>query len=112
MRHHDASNGIGRRDFLRVGVLGAAGLTLADYLRLAIAGEVAHRTATAAIFINLGGGPSHLDTFDMKPDADSEFRGEFNPIDAKSPGVRFCEHLPKLASCTDKFAILRGVSHT
>jgi hypothetical protein len=112
MRPHRTCDGIRRRDFFKAGILGFAGLSLADYLRLARANEVAERKATGAIFINLGGGPSHLDTFDMKPDAGSEFRGEFNPIDTKSPGVRICEHLPRLASCTDKFAILRGVSHT
>jgi hypothetical protein len=105
-------DGVRRRDFLRLGVLGAAGLSLPGYLRLAEAGEVAGGRATSAIFINLGGGPSHMDTFDLKPDAPSEFRGEFKPIATNVPGVEICEHLPKLAQCADKFAILRGVSHS
>ena len=53
-----------------------------------------------------------MDTFDLKPDAPEEFRGEFNPIATNVPGIEICEHLPKLAQCADKFAILRGVSHS
>ena len=53
-----------------------------------------------------------MDTFDLKPDAPAEFRGEFNPIKTNVPGMEICEHLPKLAQVADKFAILRGVSHT
>ncbi|RMF43636.1 MAG: DUF1501 domain-containing protein, partial [Planctomycetota bacterium] len=100
-----------RRDFLRVGSLTAAGFTLANYLELAEAGHV-RDDSRAGIFIELPGGPSHLDTFDMKPEAPSEFRGTFNPIKTNVPGIQICEHLPKLARCADKFAILRGVSHT
>jgi hypothetical protein len=105
-------DGVRRRDFLRAGMLGAAGLNLAGYLRLAQAGEVAGGRAKSAIFVNLAGGPTHMDTFDLKPDSPSEVRGEFNPIDTKAPGVRICEHLPQLAGQADKFAVLRGVSHT
>src|SRR3954453_23358172 len=112
MASYRCCDGIRRRDFLRVGVLGAAGLGLADYLRLAEAGAVRGGKATPAIFINLGGGPSHLDTFDMKPGAPEEYRGEFRPIATNVPGVALCEHLPKLARCADKFALLRGVSHS
>ncbi len=101
-----------RRDVLKVGVLGAAGLSLGGYLRRTAQGEVRQAPAKAAIFVNLGGGPSHMDTFDLKPAAPSEQRGEFNPIATNVPGVELCEHLPKLAACADKFAILRGVSHT
>jgi hypothetical protein len=105
-------DGIRRRDFLRIGVLGGGGLSLASYLRMAQAGEVRPGRATAAIHIHLGGGPSHLDTFDPKPDAPGEFRGEFRPIPTNVPGVSICEHLPKLAQHADKLAILRGVSHS
>ena len=99
-----------RRDFLKAGALGFAGLNLAGYLRLANAGAVKSSKAKGAIFINLGGGPTHMDTFDLKPDAPTEYRGEFNPIKTNVDGVEFCEHMPKLAKCADKFAILRGVS--
>jgi hypothetical protein len=101
-----------RRDFIRVGALGVGGISLANYLRMAEAGEVKQPRAKAGIFINLPGGPSHMDTFDLKPDAPKEYRGTFNPIQTNASGVEFCEHLPKLAQCADKFAILRGVTHT
>ena len=113
MAIHKTCDGVRRRDFLKVGFLGGAGLTLANYLRLAHAGEVRKDArARSAIFINLTGGPSHMDTFDLKPDAPAEYRGLFNPIKTATSGVEICEHLPKLAGCTDKFAIVRGVSHT
>jgi hypothetical protein len=105
-------DGIARRDFLRVGLAGGAGLSLANYLQLAAAGEVQPAKATAAIYIHLAGGPSHMDTFDLKPDAPSEVRGTFNPIKTNVDGVEICEHLPKLAQCADKYAIVRGVSHS
>ena len=111
MAIHKTCDGMRRRDFLKVGVAGV-GMNLASYLSLAEAGQVGNGQAESAIFINLNGGPSHLDTFDMKPDAPSEYRGLFKPIKTNVPGVQFCEHLPKLAGCADKFAILRGVSHT
>ena len=105
-------DGIARRDFLRLGIAGGAGLSLANYLRLAEAGEVQSTQAKAAIYIHLAGGPSHMDTFDLKPDAPSEVRGTFNPIKTNVSGIEISEHLPKLAQCADKYAILRGVSHT
>lgn len=112
MAVHRTCDGIQRRDFLRVGALGASALTLSNYLRLASANEVKSSKANAAIFINLGGGPSHMDTFDLKPDAPSEYRGEFNPIQTNVSGIEISDQLPKLAKQMDKFAILRGVSHS
>lgn len=118
MATHQYCDGFRRRDFLKLGVFGGTGLSLAGYLRMAEAGAVRPGTgpgmgqATAAIHINLGGGPSHLDTFDLKPDAPSESRGEFDPIPTNVPGVEICEHLPLLARCADRFAVLRGVSHS
>ncbi len=113
MSMHRTCDGVQRRDFLKAGVFGGLGLTLAGYLRLAEAGQVQEAAkAKSGIFINLSGGPSHMDTFDLKPEAPSEYRGSFNPMKTNVPGVEFCEHLPQLAKCADKFAILRGVSHT
>ena len=80
MATHRYCDGIRRRDFVRVGLLGGVGFSLADYLRLAEAGKVTSAKATAAIFVNLAGGPSHLDSFDPKPEAPVEYRGEFKPI--------------------------------
>ncbi|MFY9254256.1 MAG: DUF1501 domain-containing protein [Fuerstiella sp.] len=106
-------DGVGRRDFLRAGVAGGAGLTLANYMQMASADQLAKGAkAKSAIFINLNGGPSHMDTFDLKPDAPDEYRGEFNPIQTNVPGIYISEHLPKLAKVMDKFCILRGVSHS
>jgi hypothetical protein len=112
MAVHRTCDGVVRRDFLRVGVLGGSALTLANSLRWAEAGEGKSGKAQAAIFINLAGGPSHMDTFDLKPDAPAEYRGEFNPIATNVPGIQISEHLPRLAQCMDKIALLRGVTHT
>jgi hypothetical protein len=105
-------DGIRRRDFLALGIAGA-GLSLPAFLQRAARGHVdGNARGKAAIFVQLAGGPSHLDTFDLKPDAPSENRGEFKPIETNVNGMQICEHLPKLALCADKYAILRGVSHT
>lgn len=92
--------------------MGTLGLTLGDYLRLASAAEGKPKPAKSAIVVWLGGGAPHLDTFDMKPEAPEEIRGEFQPIETNVRGLSICEHLPKLAGCADKYAVLRGVSHT
>lgn len=105
-------DGVKRRDFLKVGALGFTGLTLSSYLRMVNAGGTKPNGAKSAIFIELPGGPSHMDTFDLKPESPSEYRGEFKPIKTNIDGIEICEHLPKLASCMDKFALLRGVSHS
>ena len=111
MKHQLCCDGILRRDFLKAGALVGAGLGLSDYLSLAKADSVAGK-AKSAIYVRLAGGPSHMDTFDMKPSAPDTHRGEFNEISTNVPGIRISEHLPKLAKCADKYAILRGVSHT
>ena len=86
---------------------------LPQFLAKASEGELNPKAkGKAAIFVRLGGGPTHMDTFDLKPDAPDTHRGEFKEIKTNVPGMRFCEHLPKLAKVADKFAILRGVSHT
>ncbi|MBB3206078.1 hypothetical protein FHS27_001886 [Rhodopirellula rubra] len=117
MRLHKTCDGVRRRDILRMGTLGTGavgigGLTLPNWLQMAAAGEVRPNHARRAIFIELVGGPSHMDTFDLKPDAPDAVRGAFRPIETNVPGVRISEHLPRLANVADKFAILRGVSHT
>ena len=116
MAIHRTCDGVVRRDFIRIGALGGSTLSLANYLRWSQAAEATaarpRGRATAAIFVNLAGGPSHLDTFDMKPDAPAEYRGEFLPIETNVPGVQICEHLPKLARCMDKVALLRGITHS
>ena len=112
MTRHQTCDGMRRRDYLKAGVLGVGGLTLSSYLRLANAGEIRNAKADRAIFIELSGGPSHLDTFDLKPEAPDTIRSKFKAIETNVSGIRISEHLPNLAKCADKYAILRGVSHT
>lgn len=99
-----------------MGVLGGLGGNLADFLRWSehpqSGADSTRRSSRNAIFIELPGGPSHLDTFDLKPDAPLEIRGKFRPIDTVVPGLQICEHLPRLAQQADKFTVLRGVSHS
>ena len=102
-------NQITRRGSLKVGVLGT-GLTLAQYLRLH-ASERSSAAKRSAIFIFLEGAPSHQDTFDLKPNAPAEIRGEFKPVSTNVAGVQICEYLPLLAQRADKYAIIRGITH-
>ena len=99
-----------RREFLRVGTAGLLGLSLPDALR-AEATRPGRATADAAILLWLGGGPATIDMWDLKPDADEGIRGEFKPIDTKAPGVRICEHLPKVAGVMNRCALVRSLSH-
>lgn len=103
-------DGLSRRNFLQIGAFGA-GLTLADVLRLRAASDPATRRTPnkAAIMIYLPGGPSHLDMWDLKPDAPAEFRGEFNPIPTNVPGIQICEHMPLQARIFDKLAVVRSL---
>src|SRR4051795_11371963 len=96
---HDELRGVrSRRTFLAAGGVGFAGLSLPAMAGAASPAPPARRkTAKAAILIWLSGGASHIDTWDMKPDAPAEYRGEFRPVATSAPGVRLCEHLPHLA---------------
>lgn len=99
-----------RRQFLRVGVFGTS-FTLIDLLRSSAAPTTGRPTRPkSAVMVFLPGGPSQLDTFDPKPAAPAEIRGEFGTVRTTVPGVRFCEHLPLLAASLDKFAVLRAVT--
>jgi hypothetical protein len=103
-----------RRDFLRAATAGAAGLALANTGR---AGGVspliplAKGSAKSCIFINMVGGPAHLDTFDPKPNAPSDVRGPFAPIQTNVPGLHLSELFPKLAAHADKFSLIRSMHH-
>jgi hypothetical protein len=109
-RFDSRCDGVGRREFLRVGGLTALGLSVTDWLRLrAHAGPTASRPK-GCILIWLDGGPSHLDTFDLKPDAPSEVRGPFKPIDTNVNGIRISEYLPQTARQMDRVAIVRSVT--
>jgi len=104
-------NPISRRWFLKMGTLGVTGLSLGDVLRLRAAQKKAGPTDTAVIYIWLAGGPPHMDTYDMKPEAPIEYRGLFQPISTNVPGIQVCEHLPLHAKCADKFVLIRSISH-
>src|SRR4029077_7778082 len=103
-------DGLSRREFLRVGALGVGGLTLADLLRLqAQGGQPARWANKAVIMIYLCGAPPHQDTYDLKPDAPVEYRGEFRPIRTNVPGFDVCELMPLQAKIADKLAIIRNM---
>jgi uncharacterized protein (DUF1501 family) len=99
-----------RRSVLRVGALGVGGLALPQLLRLqAQAAGGPKRRCRSVIMVMLSGGPSHIDTYDMKPDAPLDYRGEFRPIPTRLSGVSFCEHLPLQAGIADKLALIRSL---
>lgn len=107
-----------RRDCLKAGSLSLLGLNLPDWLRMrqlmateTLSGTAPVPKAKACIFLFMWGGPAHQDTWDMKPNAPVEYRGEFRPIDTNVPGLQICEHLPLLAQRTDKLAVIRSMTH-
>src|SRR5262245_50872550 len=102
-------DGITRRELLRVGGLALGGLTIADVLRLRAGATPGTGRGKSVIMIWLRGGPSHIDSYDMKPQAPAEIRGEFRPIPTNVPGIQICEHMPRQARMMDKLAILRGI---
>ncbi len=103
-------DGLSRRNFLQVGALLSGGLSLADVLRCRATTPVP-KTARSAILIYLMGGPSHLETFDPKPDAPAEFRGPYPTIDTNVPGTRISGTLPLVAKIADKFSLIRSCAH-
>ncbi len=118
--NHRHSVGFVRREFIQVGFSGLLGLGLSDLVvgRARSAGGPAGRApvltspgAKSVILVFLTGGLSHLDSFDMKPDAPVGIRGEFKPISTAVAGIQFCEHLPQLAARADQLAIVRSLHH-
>lgn len=108
---HRSCDGLTRRDVLRVGSLTALGMTLPGLLRAqAASGGRPERDDFSCILLWLQGGMSHIDSFDPKPDAPSEIRGEFSAIDTAVPGIRLCEPLPLLAACQDRYSIVRSLN--
>src|SRR5438132_9050411 len=107
--------GMTRRQWLRVGGLGAAGLVLPDLLRgraaVPAAESASFGRAKACILCFLFGAPAQQDTWDLKPDAPAEFRGEFRPIATSVPGLQICEHLPLLARRAHRLALIRSMTH-
>jgi Protein of unknown function (DUF1501) len=106
---HHLCDGLSRREFLKIGALGMGGLTLTDLLRLRASADQSAPRDKAIIMIYLNGGPSHMDMYDMKPDAPVEYRGEFKPIKTNVPGMDICELMPLQAKIADKLAIIRNM---
>ncbi len=111
--------GITRRDWLRIGGLsgiGGVGLSLADQLSARASGfqsgqRPSFGRAKSCIVLFMFGAPAHQDTWDMKPDAPSDVRGEFRPIDTNVSGIQICEHLPRLAQLAKHYSLVRSVTH-
>jgi hypothetical protein len=122
IRLHRDCEGFHRRDFLALGTAGLLGLTLPDLLRLEARAKErdekgasapgSKRRAKAVILLWLGGGPSHLDMWDIKTGAPDNIRGEFKPVATSVPGAQICEHLPKVARALDKMTVVRSLYHT
>ena len=109
-----SAGAISRRESIRVGSLGLAGLSLDGLLRLQDASAASgppRGRAKSAILLFLSGGPAHMDMWDLKPDAPEAVRGTFRPIDTNVAGIQVCEHMPRMARLGDKYAIIRSVHH-
>jgi hypothetical protein len=120
-------DGLTRREALRIGGLGFTGLAWADCLRARATAETSGKPANAdkrkgttggsfgkarnCILIYNYGGPSHLETFDLKPEAPRETRGEFQPVATSVPGTFVSQHLPRMAALADRYSIVRSVGH-
>ena len=102
-------DGLSRRGFLQIGGAALGGVSLAQILEMEAAAGLGS-SHKAIINIYLPGGPSHIDMWDLKPNAPSEIRGEFDPIQTSVPGMDICQHFPRLAKMMDKFAIIRSIS--
>ncbi len=109
------SGPVTRRSFLAAGSLGIAGLGMSDLLRLraeaAAKSSQGGESDTSVIFLWLPGGPPHMETYDMKPDAPADYRGEFRPIRSNVAGIEVCELLPRHAKIADKFTLIRSIAH-
>jgi hypothetical protein len=105
-------DGVTRRDFVHAGALAFLGLSMPQFLKLKAMGAVKSDKDVSCIQLMLVGGPSQLDTWDMKPDAPSSIRGPFKPIKTNVSGIEISEIFPRMAKNADKFALLRSVYHT
>ena len=104
-------NGFSRRDLLQAAGAGLLGTSLSSLLVAEDSGAVVRPRAKSVMFLFLFGGPSQLETFDMKPDAPIGIRGPYKPTASRTPGLMICEKLPKLAAMSDRFAVIRTMTH-
>lgn len=113
MAHHTlrVTKPVSRRHVLQAGTIGTLGLSMADVAAWRSAAAGPATKPKAVIFLFLTGGPSQHDTFDMKPDGPVDFKGEFNPIATRTPGVQICEHMPLLAQRSHLWALCRSLTH-
>src|SRR5580704_11611506 len=105
------TDGLSRRDFLHAGAISTLGLMLPGYFAAKAQGQAATRDINC-IMLFLVGGPSHIDTWDPKPDAPAEVRGPFRAMPTRVPGMRITEIFPRTARHADKFSLIRSVYHT
>lgn len=105
-----------RRSMLQAGAIGTVGLSMADVCALrsqaAQSGDGSPASPKAVIYLFMTGGPSQHDTFDMKPDGPAEYKGEFSPIQTRTPGTEICEHMPMLAQRSEHWSLVRSLTHT
>ena len=107
---YKTQNQLNRRSVLQLGGGAVAGLGLSRLLEAqALSAQGGSTPDTSVILVWLPGGPSHMETYDLKPDAPSAYRGEFRPIATTVPGLDLCEHLPRHARCADKFTVIRSI---
>ncbi len=104
-------DGVTRRELLHAAGAGLLGVSLPQVLAAEAARPDRKARAKSVLFLFLFGGPSQLETFDLKPDAASGIRGPFKPIASRTPGLQICEHLPRLAEMSDQYCVIRTVSH-
>jgi hypothetical protein len=104
-------NGLTRRQLLQGGGAGLFGLSLPKVLAAESAQPMRGARAKSVLFVFLFGGPSQLETFDMKPDAPTGIRGPYHAIGSRTPGLQICEHLPRLAQLSDRYCVIRTVTH-
>jgi hypothetical protein len=104
---------LSRRSFLEVGSVALGALGLGDLLRLQAEAKDASRASgdMSVIFVWLPGGPPHMETYDMKPDAPADYRGDFRPVSTNVSGIDVCEYLPQHAKIADKFTLIRSIAH-
>ena len=115
--HHKYCDGLSRRSFMKVGALSAAGLTLSDFLRVKAQATATNPNSqstrdTAVILIWLDGGPTHMDTYDIKTEAPSEYRGPVSVTQTNVPGIQICDLMPRQARQMDRLSIVRSMHHS
>jgi len=103
---------VSRRAFLQAGTIGALGLSMAGVAGLRASNPDRAERPKAVIFLFLTGGASQHDTFDMKPGGPVDFKGEFDPIATRTPGIQICEHMPMIAQCSQHWSLVRSLTHT